>query len=147
MLYHMFQTPLSWLHALLSVSTAHALQAIRAGVIDATKAPYRFALPPTWHEGKVANIQSGNFCQVRDTLSLGLLTVSWCVLHDLIHQNVLQTAALSGPLQPRCDEPWTEVVFEASAEGKVTVRTACNFPNCAPVRRLFSTVPSYLQIM
>jgi hypothetical protein len=22
-------------------------------------------LPPTWHEGKVANIQSGNFCQVR----------------------------------------------------------------------------------
>ncbi len=24
-------------------------------------------------------------------------------------------------MQPRCDEPWTEVVFEAAAEGKVTV--------------------------
>lgn len=59
-------------------------KAIRAGAID-IKEPYRFALPPTWHEGKVANIQSGNFCM------------------------------------PRCDEPWTEVVFEAPSEGKVTV--------------------------
>lgn len=67
--------------------------AIRAGTIDAINDPYRFALPPTWHEGKVANIQSGNFCQ------------------------------------PRCDEPWTEVVFEAASEGKVTLMAA-------PLRRL-----------
>ena len=29
-----------------------------------SKDPYHFALPPTWKQGKVANIQSGNFCQV-----------------------------------------------------------------------------------
>ena len=38
-------------------------QAIRAGSINISE-PYRFALPPSWKEGKVANIQSGNFCQV-----------------------------------------------------------------------------------
>ncbi|KAK9918460.1 hypothetical protein WJX75_004213 [Coccomyxa subellipsoidea] len=67
--------------------------AIRAGTIDASKEPYQFALPPTWHEGKVANIQSGNFCQ------------------------------------PRCDEPWTEVVFEGASEGRVSLLVA-------PLRRL-----------
>lgn len=40
------------------------MQAIRAGTIDVSKDPYHFALPPTWKQGKVANIQSGNFCQV-----------------------------------------------------------------------------------
>lgn len=39
-------------------------QAIRAGTIDVSKDPYHFALPPSWKQGKVANIQSGNFCQV-----------------------------------------------------------------------------------
>ena len=29
-------------------------------------------------------------------------------------------------MQPRCDEPWTEVVFENTADGKVTVCSAIN---------------------
>lgn len=58
--------------------------AIRAGTVDPNN-PYRFALPPTWREGKVANIASGNYCQ------------------------------------PRCAEPWTEVVFEDIAEGRAQV--------------------------
>ncbi len=41
------------------------VQAIRAGTIDVSKDPYHFSLPPTWKQGKVANIQSGNFCQVQ----------------------------------------------------------------------------------
>lgn len=47
--------------------------------------PYRFALPPTWREQQVANIQSGNYCQ------------------------------------PRCAEPWTEVIFSDSTEGRAQV--------------------------
>ena len=39
-------------------------QAIRAGNINMSE-PYRFAVPPTWREGKIANIQSGNFCLPR----------------------------------------------------------------------------------
>ncbi len=26
-------------------------------------------------------------------------------------------------MQPRCDEPWTEVVYEDAGEGKLTVRS------------------------
>ncbi|GMH43661.1 hypothetical protein BSKO_11583 [Bryopsis sp. KO-2023] len=58
--------------------------AIRAGTVDPNN-PYRFALPPTWREGKVANILSGNYCQ------------------------------------PRCDEPWTEVIFENAEEGRAAL--------------------------
>jgi hypothetical protein len=47
--------------------TANKTPAIRAGSINIDE-PYRFALPPSWKEGKVANIQSGNFCQVRGHL-------------------------------------------------------------------------------
>ena len=47
-----------------TISGIAAMQAIRAGTIDISKDPYHFALPPTWKQGKVANIQSGNFCQV-----------------------------------------------------------------------------------
>ncbi|KAK9814442.1 hypothetical protein WJX72_005984 [[Myrmecia] bisecta] len=60
---------------------------IRAGVIDVNKA-YKFALPPSWREVQVANIQSGNFCM------------------------------------PRCDEPWTEVIFTADKEGKLQLIVA-----------------------
>lgn len=45
----------------------------------------RFDMPPTWHEARVANTQSGNYCQ------------------------------------PRCAEPWTEVVFENDKEGRIEV--------------------------
>ncbi|GBF96037.1 hypothetical protein Rsub_08852 [Raphidocelis subcapitata] len=58
--------------------------AIRAGTVT-PGAPYRFAMPPTWREAKVANILSGNYCQ------------------------------------PRCAEPWIEVIFEGEAEGKAQV--------------------------
>ena len=58
--------------------------ALRAGTVK-PDAPYSFALPPTWREARVANIQSGNYCQ------------------------------------PKCEEPWTEVVFENPAEGSVRV--------------------------
>ncbi|WIA18137.1 hypothetical protein OEZ85_009613 [Tetradesmus obliquus] len=58
--------------------------AIRAGTVN-PDSPYRFALPPKFREGKVANILSGNYCQ------------------------------------PRCDEPWTEVIFESSTEGRIAV--------------------------
>lgn len=58
--------------------------ALRAGTVDPSS-PYRFALPPKFREGKVANILSGNYCQ------------------------------------PRCDEPWTEVIFESAADGKIVV--------------------------
>eukprot|EP00877_Chromochloris_zofingiensis_P014811 jgi/Chrzof1/9584/Cz04g08120.t1_PPD6[v5.2] len=58
--------------------------AIRAGTVDPNN-PYRFALPPSWKEAKVANIQSGNYCQ------------------------------------PRCAEPWTEVIFESEREGRLQV--------------------------
>lgn len=37
--------------------------ALRAGTVDPND-PYQFAMPPTWREGKVANIQSGSYCQV-----------------------------------------------------------------------------------
>ena len=36
-------------------------------------------------------------------------------------------------LQPRCDEPWTEVVYEDSSEGKLTVS--------ASTRAAFTAVP------
>lgn len=58
--------------------------ALRAGTVDRDN-PYRFALPSSWRENQVANIQSGNYCQ------------------------------------PRCAEPWTEVIFTDPAEGKVQV--------------------------
>ena len=52
-----------------------AWQAIRAGNIDMSQ-PYRFAVPPTWREGKIANIQSGNFCLPRcGTSLLGFLAM------------------------------------------------------------------------
>lgn len=56
--------------------------ALRAGTV---KKPYSFAVPPTWREARVANIQSGNYCQ------------------------------------PKCEEPWTEVVFESPDEGSARV--------------------------
>ena len=39
------------------------MQSIRAGVIKANNA-YKFILPESWSEQKIANIQSGNFCMV-----------------------------------------------------------------------------------
>lgn len=69
------------------VPDAQKTPAIRAGTVDPND-PYRFALPPTWREGKVANIQSGNYCQ------------------------------------PKCAEPWTEVVFADPTEGKAVVIVA-----------------------
>lgn len=68
----------------LFVPDAQKTPAIRAGTVDPLN-PYRFALPPTWREGKVANILSGNYCQ------------------------------------PRCDEPWTEVIFENADEGRAAL--------------------------
>ncbi|GIL88259.1 hypothetical protein Vretimale_14136 [Volvox reticuliferus] len=66
----------------LFVPSASKTPALRAGTVDNTS-PYRFALPPNFVEQKVANIQSGNYCQ------------------------------------PRCDEPWTEVIFEGTQGGRV----------------------------
>ncbi|GFR51004.1 hypothetical protein Agub_g13330 [Astrephomene gubernaculifera] len=66
----------------LFVPSAAKTPALRAGTVD-NKSPYQFALPPNFVEQKVANIQSGNYCQ------------------------------------PRCDEPWTEVVFEGAQGGRV----------------------------
>eukprot|EP00878_Enallax_costatus_P002980 GHUV01003176.1.p1 GENE.GHUV01003176.1~~GHUV01003176.1.p1 ORF type:complete len:275 (+),score=73.11 GHUV01003176.1:193-1017(+) len=66
------------------VPDAKKTPALRAGTVDPSS-PYRFALPPKFREGKVANILSGNYCQ------------------------------------PRCDEPWTEVIFESAADGKIVV--------------------------
>lgn len=48
----------------LFVPSASKTPALRAGTVDNT-APYRFALPPNFVEQKVANIQSGNYCQPR----------------------------------------------------------------------------------
>lgn len=39
--------------------------AIRAGVIQANPSFYSFDLPPTWKEGTILNILSGNFCMPR----------------------------------------------------------------------------------
>ncbi|CAK0786183.1 hypothetical protein CVIRNUC_009396 [Coccomyxa viridis] len=83
-------------------ATKDLTPAIRAGVIDVTKDPYQFALPPSWKPGKIANIQSGNFCM------------------------------------PRCDEPWTEVVYEDSSEGKLTLMVA-------PLRRLGVNKPTPIE--
>jgi len=58
--------------------------AIRAGTVN-PEDPYKFEMPSDMREAKVANIQSGNYCQ------------------------------------PRCAEPWTEVIFESPADGKVVV--------------------------
>ncbi|GIL59903.1 hypothetical protein Vafri_14569 [Volvox africanus] len=66
----------------LFIPSASKTPALRAGTVDNTS-PYRFALPPNFVEQKVANIQSGNYCQ------------------------------------PRCDEPWTEVIFEGAQGGRV----------------------------
>lgn len=68
----------------LFVPDAKKTPALRAGTVDPSS-PYKFALPPKFREGKVANILSGNYCQ------------------------------------PRCDEPWTEVIFESPADGKIVV--------------------------
>ncbi|KAI8471276.1 MAG: hypothetical protein J3K34DRAFT_417665 [Monoraphidium minutum] len=68
----------------LFVPDAKKTPAIRAGTVSREN-PYRFAMPPTWREAKVANILSGNYCQ------------------------------------PRCAEPWIEVIFENEAEGRVQV--------------------------
>jgi hypothetical protein len=38
-------------------------QALRAGTVDPSS-PYRFIMPNDMREAKVANIQSGNYCQV-----------------------------------------------------------------------------------
>ena len=54
------------------------MQAIRAGTIDVSKDPYHFALPPSWKQGKVANIQSGNFCQVQPRTISALRSESQC---------------------------------------------------------------------
>ncbi|KAK9808421.1 hypothetical protein WJX73_003065 [Symbiochloris irregularis] len=74
------------------IPDAKKTPSLRAGSIDPTT-PYKFAVPPTWKEEKIANIQSGNFCA------------------------------------PRCDEPWTEVIFINPAEGKAQLIVA-------PLRRL-----------
>ena len=50
---------------MLFVPDARKTPAIRAGIVDPND-PYQFAMPPTWREGKVANIQSGSYCQVRN---------------------------------------------------------------------------------
>lgn len=90
------------------------LQAIRAGSINIDRdEPYRFALPPSWKEGKVANIQSGNFCQVRR---------GGVPFAQLLHEGNGSNMSRALCMQPRCDEPWTEVVFENSADGKATVQ-------------------------
>lgn len=68
----------------LFVPDAKKTPAIRAGTVN-PNTPYRFAMPPTWREAKVANILSGNYCQ------------------------------------PRCAEPWIEVIFDSEAEGKVSI--------------------------
>ncbi len=47
----------------LFVPDARKTPALRAGTVDPND-PYQFAMPPTWREGKVANIQSGSYCQV-----------------------------------------------------------------------------------
>ena len=47
------------------------MQSLRSGVINA-KDSYRFSLPPSWKEQKIANIQSGNFWCVRS------VCFSWC---------------------------------------------------------------------
>ena len=39
------------------------LQSIRAGVIDAGDS-YKFMIPESWSEQKIANILTGNFCMV-----------------------------------------------------------------------------------
>ena len=38
-------------------------------------------------------------------------------------------------LQPRCDEPWTEVIYEDSSEGKLTVS--------ASTRAAFTALPEH----
>eukprot|EP01026_Neomeris_dumetosa_P080897 TRINITY_DN90174_c0_g1_i3.p1 TRINITY_DN90174_c0_g1~~TRINITY_DN90174_c0_g1_i3.p1 ORF type:complete len:261 (+),score=24.39 TRINITY_DN90174_c0_g1_i3:51-833(+) len=48
----------------LFVPDAKKTPALRAGTVDQQN-PYRFELPKTWQEGKVANIQSGNYCHPR----------------------------------------------------------------------------------
>lgn len=61
-----------------------ATPAIRAGTVKPDR-PYTFILPASWSEDRVANIQSGNYCQ------------------------------------PRCAEPWTEVIFSNAREGRAEV--------------------------
>lgn len=59
---------------MLFVPDARKTPALRAGTVDPND-PYQFAMPPTWREGKVANIQSGSYCQVA-----ALRCMAWCVL-------------------------------------------------------------------
>lgn len=41
-------------------------------------------------------------------------------------------------MQPRCDEPWTEVIYEDSGEGKLTLMVA-------PLRRLGVNKPTPIE--
>ena len=79
--------------------------------------PYRFAIPPTWREGKIANIQSGNFCLVRPC-SLTCTSTGTTLWPPFVYLSLGLREA-----QPRCDEPWTEALYENPSEGKLTVRT------------------------
>jgi hypothetical protein len=97
--------------------------AIRAATVSPSS-PYRFAMPPTWREAKVANILSGNVSHA----GLGSRVDS-----DPNRRPESTSTAPTKPTktnptpqycQPRCAEPWIEVIFENEAEGKAQVIVA-----------------------
>jgi len=101
----------------LFIPDAKKTPALRAGTVDPSS-PYRFEIPGSFREGKVANILSGNYCQ------------------------------------PRCDEPWTEVIFEDVDRGriallvsplrKLTNQSEARIEDIGPPEGIIQSVGSYI---
>lgn len=101
------------------------MQALRAGTVDRDN-PYRFALPSNWRENQVTLRRN----QISPFESHQLQRInSWrgCMAQQLnpIARRLQVANIQSGNYcQPRCAEPWTEVIFSDPAEGKVQVPKA-----------------------
>ncbi|CAK9188547.1 unnamed protein product [Ilex paraguariensis] len=108
--------------------------ALRAGNVQ----PYKFIIPPTWKQTRVANILSGNYCQPKCAEpwvevkfedekqgKIQLVTGNVQPYKFIIPPTWKQTRVaniLSGNYcQPKCAEPWVEVKFEDEKQGKIQV--------------------------
>jgi hypothetical protein len=113
--------------------------ALRAGMVNAAE-PYSFALPPSFREARVANIASGNYVRMR---TLRCSTAHRCMRRHVLardehllsdvdahflqqqenamHYPAHPHNALPAQCAPRCDEPWTEVIFESASDGRITL--------------------------
>lgn len=92
-------------------------QALRAGTVDRDN-PYRFALPSSWRENQVPLLLRYAIA-VPEPLRPGC--GSWASRQLGTRDKQVANIQSGNYCQPRCAEPWTEVIFTDPAEGKVQV--------------------------